>query len=72
MRAVGAPANPGPPPSQPSNPSPPRLPPTVVLLQFVRDVAEGILPSWEPIVERRRGREFTQEQRDWQLLRRGR
>lgn len=42
------------------------------LLQFVRDVGRGILPSWEPIVARRRGEAFTQEQRDWQLLRRGR
>jgi len=34
--------------------------------------ADGILPSWVPIVERRRREAFTQEQRDWQLLRRGR
>ena len=39
---------------------------------FVRDVGEGILPSWEPIVNRRRQLSYTQDQRDWQLLRRGR
>lgn len=39
---------------------------------FVRDVGAGILPSWEPIVQRRRGDAFTPAQRDWQLLRRGR
>ena len=39
---------------------------------FVRDVGNGILPSWAPIVERRRNMDFTPAQRDWQLLRRGR
>lgn len=50
-------------PTPPSNPPPP---------QFVRDVGEGILPSWQPIVEARRGRPFTEAQRQWQLVRRGR
>ena len=40
--------------------------------QFVRAVGGGILPSWAPIVERRRSTPFTPEQRDWQLVRRGR
>ena len=40
--------------------------------QFVRDVGDGILPSWAPIVERRRGQPFSEEQRQWQLVRRGR
>jgi coproporphyrinogen III oxidase len=40
--------------------------------QFVRDVGDGILPSWIPIVERRRGQQFSDAQRQWQLLRRGR
>lgn len=40
--------------------------------QFVRDVGDGILPSWEGIVQRRRGQAFTEAQRQWQLLRRGR
>lgn len=38
----------------------------------MREVGDGILPSWAPIVERRRGLGFTEEQRAWQLLRRGR
>ncbi|KXZ44310.1 hypothetical protein GPECTOR_69g403 [Gonium pectorale] len=39
---------------------------------FVRDVGDGILPSWLPIVERHRDQPFTEAQRNWQLLRRGR
>ena len=39
---------------------------------FVRDVGNGIIPSWAPIVERNRDLSFTPAQRDWQLLRRGR
>jgi coproporphyrinogen III oxidase len=39
---------------------------------FVRDVGDGIIASWAPIVERNRNLSFTSEQRDWQLLRRGR
>lgn len=35
-------------------------------------MGEGILPSWKPIVERRRHQSFTDAQRQWQLLRRGR
>ena len=35
-------------------------------------MASGILPSWEPIVRRRAGLPYTEEQRQWQLLRRGR
>jgi coproporphyrinogen III oxidase len=49
-------------------PAPPLPPPP----QFVRDVGHGILPSWAPIVEARRAQPFTEEQRQWQLLRRGR
>ena len=40
--------------------------------EFVRQVGNGILPSWMPIVERRRGMAVTEEERAWQLLRRGR
>lgn len=43
-----------------------------MLLQFVRAVGDGILPSWTPIVERRRMQQFSDAQRQWQLLRRGR
>lgn len=39
---------------------------------FVMDVANGIAPSWIPIVDHQRGKSFTDEQRQWQLLRRGR
>ena len=37
----------------------------------MRDVAGGILPSWQPIAERHRTESFTQQQRQWQLQRRG-
>lgn len=40
--------------------------------EFVRKVGNGILPSWMPIVERRRSMPATEEERAWQLLRRGR
>jgi len=40
--------------------------------QFVRAVGDGILPSWEPIVARRRSADVTEKERNWQLLRRGR
>lgn len=39
---------------------------------FVRDVGDNVLPSWRAIAARRRAEPFTQQQRDWQLLRRGR
>ena len=41
-------------------------------LQFVRDVGRNILPSWRDIAARRRQHPFTEDQRQWQLLRRGR
>lgn len=37
-----------------------------------QDVARGILPSWTAIAERRRQMPFSEAQRQWQLLRRGR
>jgi len=40
--------------------------------QFVRSVGDGILPSWEPIIARRRCEAVTEAARNWQLLRRGR
>lgn len=40
--------------------------------KFVRDVGDGIIPSWAPIVKRNRGLSYTPAQREWQLLRRGR
>lgn len=39
---------------------------------YVKDVALGILPSWEAIAQRRRAMPYTEAQRNWQLLRRGR
>jgi len=48
------------------------LPATSEADAFVRDVAGGWMPSWLPIVARRQGMEYTEQQRDWQLVRRGR
>jgi coproporphyrinogen III oxidase len=42
------------------------------LLAFVTTCAEAFVPSYLPIVERRRALEFDQRQREWQELRRGR
>lgn len=39
---------------------------------FVRDCAKAFLPSYLPIVERRKEMNFTEHQRRWQQLRRGR
>ncbi|KAL3768516.1 hypothetical protein ACHAW5_006712 [Stephanodiscus triporus] len=39
---------------------------------FVMDVARGWMPSWLPIVSRNRDREYTEEEKHWQCLRRGR
>ena len=39
---------------------------------FTRDVGRGMLASWRPIAERRRGAAYTEAHRNWQLLRRGR
>ena len=55
-------------PTRPETPSPA----AAAAAQFVREVAEGIIPSWEPVVARRRGEGFGEAQRQWQLLRRGR
>ena len=41
-------------------------------MQFVKAVARGWLPSWKPIVQRRRVQDCEQRHREWQLLRRGR
>jgi len=39
---------------------------------FVRDLGDHMLDEYHGIVERRRGEPWTEAQRDWQLLRRGR
>ena len=41
-------------------------------LQFVQDVAQGFIPSWKDIATKRAAMDFTDMQRQWQLLRRGR
>jgi len=42
------------------------------LFAFLRDVGDAILPSYLPIVERRRHDAWGERERNWQLLRRGR
>jgi coproporphyrinogen III oxidase len=39
---------------------------------FVQDVARSWMPSWIPIVQRRNAMAYTDEQKHWQKLRRGR
>jgi len=39
---------------------------------FVREVARGWMPSWLPVVRKNGGREYTDEEKHWQCLRRGR
>jgi coproporphyrinogen III oxidase len=42
------------------------------VFDFVRQAGDAFLPAYLPIAERRRAEPFTDEQRRWQLLRRGR
>ena len=42
------------------------------VLQFVQDVVQGFIPSWKGIATERVSMSFTDKQRQWQLLRRGR
>ena len=39
---------------------------------FVKDVGRGILPSWEPIARKQGRKGYTEKNREWQLIRRGR
>lgn len=41
-------------------------------VQFAREVAAGVLPSWREIASSRRQQAVEPCERDWQLLRRGR
>mmetsp|Transcript_20998 Transcript_20998/g.25835 ORF Transcript_20998/g.25835 Transcript_20998/m.25835 type:complete len:372 (+) Transcript_20998:103-1218(+) len=41
-------------------------------LSFVQEVVDSWMPSWFPIIEKRRKLECSEQQRQWQLLRRGR
>jgi coproporphyrinogen III oxidase len=42
------------------------------VVEFVQNVANAWMPSWLPIVEKRRRMKFTDKQKQWQMLRRGR
>lgn len=42
------------------------------LFSFVNDIGEAFLPSYIPLVERRMNEPFTENERMWQLVRRGR
>ena len=48
------------------------MPATKNTLDFTKAMAESWLPSWLPIVEKRKELAYTDQQREWQLLRRGR
>jgi coproporphyrinogen III oxidase len=48
------------------------IPADPITMNFVKAVAENWMPSWFPIVEKRRYLEYTDQQKEWQLLRRGR
>ena len=41
-------------------------------LAFVKGVANSWMPSWFPIVKKRQNLDYTEKQKQWQLLRRGR
>ena len=45
---------------------------TAETLVFVKSVVNSWMPSWLPIVKKRQSLNFSEEQRQWQLLRRGR
>jgi coproporphyrinogen III oxidase len=42
------------------------------IFEFVQGVARAFLPAYVPIAERRRGERFTEREREFQLIRRGR
>lgn len=41
------------------------------LFRFVRDCSNAFLPSYFPIVQRRRRQPFSEEEKKWQQIRRG-
>lgn len=45
---------------------------TSAVFEFVKDVAEGFMPSYLPIANSRRTLRYGERERQWQLLRRGR
>lgn len=48
------------------------IPADASAMDFVKAVAENWMPSWFPIVEKRRNLDHNDQQKEWQLLRRGR
>jgi coproporphyrinogen III oxidase len=42
------------------------------VFEFVSELAQGFLPSYLPIIEKNRSLLYTERERQWQLLRRGR
>ena len=48
------------------------VPATSSTSEFVREVARGWMPSWLPIVGKNSAREYSDEEKRWQRLRRGR
>lgn len=42
------------------------------IFKFIRDCSNVFLPAYYPIVEKRRNQEFSEEEKRWQQLRRGR
>src|SRR5579883_810260 len=42
------------------------------IFDFVQDVGQSFLPAYVPIVEKHRDERYTEEEKHWQLLRRGR
>eukprot|EP01025_Chloroclados_australasicus_P008263 TRINITY_DN12894_c0_g1_i1.p3 TRINITY_DN12894_c0_g1~~TRINITY_DN12894_c0_g1_i1.p3 ORF type:complete len:284 (-),score=40.00 TRINITY_DN12894_c0_g1_i1:707-1483(-) len=42
------------------------------IMNFSEDCVNTVVPSYVPLVEKRKDQEFTEEQREWQQMRRGR
>ena len=48
------------------------LPATYKTMNFVQDVTKNWMSSWFPIIQKRQSLTYTDQQKEWQLLRRGR
>jgi len=46
--------------------------PQVEILSFIQDMTEAVLDCYLPIVEKRKNQSFTEEEKTWQAIRRGR
>jgi len=42
------------------------------LFEFAKDAVNHVVPAYGPIIEKHKNDEFTQQQKEWQLMRRGR